>query len=359
MSLKSAYEQYTLRFKFEAGTSRGVLTQRKIWVVKIWEEGKPEKFGLGEIGPLAGLSIDDGTDYDKVLEDISEELTHIELPATEDKCFSLASSLADPGQAALRFGLETALLDLWTGGRRIPFPSAFTAGKEEIPINGLIWMGEESFMHEQAINKVADGYTCIKMKIGAIDFDTELRLLADLHETDVDIVRVDANGAFAIDEAMNKLDKLATFDLHSIEQPIAPGQWEAMSELCKNSPVPIALDEELIGINPDQRGELLDKINPQYIILKPTLLGGLAATRAWIKAAEEREIGWWITSALESNIGLNAIAQLTAISHYHGHQGLGTGQLYENNFDSPLQIRHGVMHYESSLPWNYNGLSLC
>ncbi len=359
MSLKSAYEQYTLRFKFEAGTSRGTLTRKNIWVIKLWEKGHPDKYGLGEVGPLSGLSPDDGTAYDQILENISAELAHIELPATEEKCLALAASLAGSNHPALRFGLEMALLDLWSGGRRILFPSAFTAGKEEIPINGLIWMGDKAFMRQQVVEKVADDYSCIKMKIGAIDFESELDLLQYLNEAGVEIIRVDANGAFNPDNAMNKLDKLAAFGLHSIEQPIAAGQWEVMRELCKNTPVPIALDEELIGIANDQRGVLLDTIKPQYIILKPTLLGGISATRAWIKAAEEREIGWWITSALESNIGLNAIAQFTAISHYKGHQGLGTGQLYENNFDSPMQIRHGVMHYDTSIPWNLTELSIC
>ncbi len=345
-----------MRFRFRAGTSRGVLTEKKIWVIKIWHSENPEVFGLGEVAPLSGLSIDDGINYDEVLEDVKEDVGQAVLPESEDKCLTLAANLCPEGLPALHFALEMALVDLWKGGRRLLFSSAFTAGKEEIPINGLIWMGEEAFMREQARKKLQDGFTCIKMKIGAIGFEQELKILDLLRDEGVEILRVDANGAFSPGEALEKLQKLSGYQLHSIEQPIASGQWEQMAELCRAAPVPIALDEELIGVTGDDRGKLLDAIGPRFIILKPTLLGGIAATRSWIREAVDRDIGWWITSALESNIGLNAIAQMTAILNYTGHQGLGTGQLFENNFDSPMKVRNGHLYFDPAGKWDFKDL---
>ena len=359
MSLQAAFEKYTLNFRFIAGTSRGTMTRKSVWLIKVWDENNPDLFGIGEIGPLAGLSPDAQTNYTEVLGAVAQWLKAHSLPNSEDECLRLADALSEGGQPALRFGLETALLDLWSGGRRILFPSAFTSGNEPIPINGLIWMGDPAFMRNQARSKLDEGFTCMKMKIGAIGFEDELNILELLKEANTEVIRVDANGAFSPDDVQEKLEILSDFGLHSIEQPIAAGQWQEMRKVCQESPVPVALDEELIGVSPDQREQLLDTIQPAYIILKPTLLGGMAATRNWIQKAEERKIGWWMTSALESNIGLNAIAQQTAVLHYSGHQGLGTGQLYENNFDSPMIIRKGEMHYDNQHPWDLSKLSIC
>jgi o-succinylbenzoate synthase len=358
MGLICQFQRYTLTFKFDAGTSRGVLKERAIWIIKISDENKPEIYGLGEVGPLAGLSHDEGVDYQDILQTVTDQLRKTTLPVTEEKCLELAGAYAESQHPALRFGLEMALLDLWNGGRRLLYPSEFTAGKKKIPINGLIWMGEEAFMWDQANRKKEEGYSCIKMKIGAIDFNKELKILEGIRGLGVEILRTDANGAFSPDNALSYLKKLAPLRLHSIEQPIRAGQWKEMAELCRKSPVPLALDEELIGVYGEKREELLKAIKPQYIILKPMLLGGIQATREWIRLAEDHQIGWWITSALESNIGLNAICQMTALLHYEGHQGLGTGQLYENNFDSPLVTHGGYISYDPTRTWTFKYLEL-
>jgi L-alanine-DL-glutamate epimerase-like enolase superfamily enzyme len=238
------------------------------------------------------------------------------------------------------------------------FPSDFTQGQKSIPINGLIWMGEESFMKEQIEEKLATGFRCVKLKIGAIDFDKELQLLrfirANFSAEQVEI-RVDANGAFNENDALNKLVQLSEFELHSIEQPIAKNSTDRMSELCKTSPFPIALDEELIGVfSVFDKEALLLKIKPQYIILKPSFVGGFRGTQEWISLAEKHQIGWWITSALESNIGLNAIAQWTFLQHSLMPQGLGTGALYTNNFDCPLEVDGGQLWYDINKNWDCN-----
>lgn len=352
MALQCSFQSYTLDFRFVAGTSRGTMTQRHCWFIRVWQADNPDVYGLGEVAPLPGLSMDGGLNYTEIIPQVFKDLKDKELPASESGCLALAASLSNDDQPALRFGLETALLDLWSGGKRLLFSSAFTAGQEDIPINGLIWMGDREFMRRQARQKIESGFTCIKMKIGAIDFEAELEILSMLRSEGIQVLRVDANGAFSPQEAPSILERLAAFDLHSIEQPIQPRQWEAMRTLCAESPVPVALDEELIGVRGERIGELLDELRPPYIILKPSLLGGIAATRDWVREAENRGIGWWMTSALESNIGLNAIAQLTAVFNYQGHQGLGTGQLYENNFKSPMCIRRGTMHYDKSHSWN-------
>ncbi len=359
MPLQAAFQPYILNFRFEAGTSRGTLTEKQTWILKIWDDQDPSVYGLGEVGPLAGLSVDSTTDYSPILRRLLTELPGHSCPSTEEDCFELSRTLSGEDHPALRFGLETAFLDLRNGGRRLIFESDFTSGKSTVPINGLIWMGQKSFMQDQAKKKSGEGYTCMKMKIGAIDFEAELDLLRMLKEEGIQVLRVDANGAFTMKDVMQKLERLAELGLHSIEQPIAAGQWKEMKQVCKDSPVPVALDEELIGIPEDERARLLDYICPSYIILKPTLLGGLRATRDWVRLAGERQTGWWVTSALESNIGLNAIAQQTACLEFTGHQGLGTGQLYENNFDSPLTIRRGEMHYDKSHTWNFNHLDIC
>ena len=238
------------------------------------------------------------------------------------------------------------------------FPSAFTKGLDGISINGLVWMGEEAFMRKQIEEKIEAGFDCIKLKIGAIDFQTELNILKSIRKefstSDIEL-RVDANGAFSKDEALEKLKRLSDFKLHSIEQPIKPKQFEAMANLCEQTPIPIALDEELIGVfSNEEKEKVLNTIKPQYIILKPSLVGGFKGSKQWIDSAEDLKIKWWITSALESNVGLNAISQWTYTLKNKMPQGLGTGSLFTNNFESPLTVKNGTLHYNNSNHWNFN-----
>jgi o-succinylbenzoate synthase len=255
-----------------------------------------------------------------------------------------------------QFGFETAVLDWQNQGSKKLYDNAFSRSEAGIPINGLIWMGEKAFMQQQIEKKLQEGYSCLKLKIGGLDFRTELTILQQIREVaaaDTLTIRLDANGAFTPEEAQNKLEELAKYTIHSLEQPIKPQQLEAMARLCQQAPIPIALDEELIGITDSaaQKQLLLD-LQPAYIILKPTLLGGFTATKEWINLAEEQNIGWWITSALESNIGLNAISQFTAEFNPQREQGLGTGQLYTNNINSPLRIQAGQLYYDAATAWD-------
>ena len=329
--MKIDIEERLLHFKQPAGTSRGVYTERRIWLLRA-SDGSA--VGTGECAPLPDLSCDalPSGQYVKVLRGYCDEVERTgQLPF---------DALRD--YPSMLFGLETALYTLHS----TLFDTPFTRGEVGIPINGLVWMGTYEEMSRRIEQKLALGFHCVKLKIGAINFDDELALLKQIRQrfgpSDVEL-RVDANGAFAPDEALGKLEQLSHYALHSIEQPIRAGQWEQMAELCRQSPLPIALDEELIGINaPDRKRELLDTICPAYIILKPSLHGGMAGCREWIAEAHDRAIGSWITSALESNVGLNAIAQFC--SDVYGEQitmpqGLGTGQLFTDNIDMGLEIR--------------------
>ena len=326
-------EERTLHFKQPAGTSRGVYTTRKIWLIHLYDGNRE---GLGECAPLPDLSCDAMADeqYEAKLRHFCEELCCVgEIDV---------DSLLD--YPSMRFGLETALLNLQRGDRL--FDTAFSRGEEGIPINGLVWMGNYDEMLRRMEEKLQKGFRCVKLKIGAIDFDQELDLVKRIrdrfsfHEVEL---RLDANGAFPFEEALYKLELLSQYAIHSIEQPIRQGQWAYMAELCRESPLPIALDEELIGVNDaEMKRHMLNVIKPRYIILKPSLHGGMTGCREWIDAAREQGIGSWITSALESNIGLNAIAQF-ASGVYGPHitmpQGLGTGQLFTDNIPMPLEIR--------------------
>ncbi|WP_162052578.1 o-succinylbenzoate synthase [Pontibacter pamirensis] len=347
MSLNLSYTPHTLQFKFDARTSRGAISEHKLYYVNLWQEHAPEIIGVGECAPLAGLSIDDRPDLEQKLQEVMQLVNGQQVQLQAEK--PLPKELQLQEWPALRFALETALLDLQHGGRRHLYNNAFSRGEAGIPINGLIWMGDSRFMQAQIEKKLKEGYSCLKLKIGGLDFVQELEILQSIREVagaQELTVRVDANGAFSPQEAYKKLERLARYELHSIEQPIRQGQHEAMAQLCAYTPVPIALDEELIGVQqPEGKVALLEKINPQYIILKPTLLGGLAASAEWIELAEAHSIGWWITSALESNIGLNAISQFTANYYITMPQGLGTGQLYHNNIPSALQIEQGQLWY--------------
>ena len=356
MPLSATYRKHTLQFKFEAGTSRGVLTARDAYLVQITDPAQPGKVGVGEASPLKGLSIDDVPGFEDHLREVCRQFSTRSGSITEvadDPHF--LTGLVGEGYPALQFGFETALLDLRHGGRRVIFSGPFPEGNMAIPINGLIWMGPAAQMRTQIEEKLAQGYTCLKMKIGAIDFAAECDLLAavrDRFPPERITLRVDANGAFSPDEAPGKLDTLSRFGLHSIEQPIRAGQPAEMARLCRESPVPVALDEELIGVQRyDDKRDLLTRLRPPFIILKPTLLGGFAHCREWIELAQGLGIGWWMTSALESNVGLNAISQFTASLHPVLPQGLGTGQLYHNNIPSPLRIQKGHLHYEPGIAW--------
>ena len=343
---------HTLQFKFLAGTSRGTLREKTTHIIKITDPSSGN-FGLGECGPLKGLSVDDRSDLPSIIMQTLGEIKDFDPGSDHNGIFDLVENLVPIHYPALRFALETALIDLSQGGKRILFDNSFTRGTHPLPINGLIWMGDRSFMQKQIDEKIRLGFTCLKMKIGALDFNQELEILKYIRsQYDPELVlRVDANGAFEPEQALKKLEQLAGFNIHSIEQPLAAGQWESMSKLCLESPIAIALDEELIG-KEEERATLLQAIQPQYIILKPTLLGGFRSTRAWINAAEELNIGWWITSALESNIGLNAICQFTGQYAIQLPQGLGTGGLYYNNFPSPLEVEGGYIHNRDQNLWD-------
>lgn len=343
--MKASFFPYRLEFKQASGTSRGILKSKETWFIKIEDE---HATGFGECGMFRGLSCDDRPDFESKLKWVCH---HIDLGLEQ-----LLIELID--FPSIQFGLEMAFLDLLSDSSNVLFPSKFTSGKASIPINGLIWMGDEQFMKSQIRSKIDAGFNCLKIKIGAIDFDTELSLIKAIRkEYDVETIelRVDANGAFSPLEAMEKLKRLSDFNLHSIEQPIRQGQHDAMAKLCAHAPLPIALDEELIGIHDvTKRSLLLQTINPQYIILKPTLVGGFSSSQSWIDLAEKQSVDWWITSALESNIGLNAIAQWTYQLNVNRPQGLGTGALYTNNIEAPLKIYNGRLIYAPSVKWTIN-----
>ncbi|MHA7129326.1 o-succinylbenzoate synthase [Algoriphagus namhaensis] len=345
-----SYIKRTLVFTFDAGTSRGVLKTREVyWIKATRADGLT---GWGEAAPLVQLSPDHIPNFESKLTHFLDLATRSEWNLEPEDIYEQVTSLVPFDFPSIRFALESALLDLFFGGQKKYFENSFFDQASPIPINGLIWMGEKDFMLRQIDQKLQEGFDCIKMKIGAIDFEQELQLLRYIRErfdSSEVTLRVDANGAFSPEEALGKLEQLARLDIHSIEQPIAAGQWGELKKLCEATPLPIALDEELIGIR--DREALLDSIAPHYIILKPTLLGGIRATKLWIKHAESRGIGWWMTSALESNIGLNVIAQLTSTYAPDLPQGLGTGKLYHNNLASPLTISKGQIRYQKSNGW--------
>ncbi len=324
-----------LHFKQPAGTSRGIYLTRRVWYVRITDGMRG---GVGECAPLPKLSCDDRPDYEQMLRKACREVEQhlrIDVEALRD-------------WPSILFGLETAMRHFEIGSPKL-WDTPFSRGEAGIPINGLIWMGDYETMLHRIEEKMKAGFRCIKLKIGAIDFEDELKLIRFIRQhfsaSEVEL-RVDANGAFAPEDALDRLKRLAEADLHSIEQPVRAGQWEVMACLCRETPLPIALDEELIGVNdPAEKKRLLDTIRPQYIILKPSLHGGMAGGDEWISLAEERHVGWWITSALESNIGLNAIAQWCATKNNPLPQGLGTGQLFTDNVPMPLEIRRDCLWF--------------
>lgn len=361
MHLKADYKKHTLLFKFDAGTSRGVMREKVTYFIRIYDDKHPELSGWGECGPLHGLSLDDRPDFERHLQRICTQISNSPFSTTNqwtnprDLIDAFCTYFVPENFPSIRFGIETALYDRLNGGQRIIFDNSFSRGKLSLPINGLVWMGTADFMTSQIEAKLEQGFTCLKMKVGTLDLEQEMTLLKMLRQRFSPqelMLRVDANGAFLPAQAPEILAQLADLSVHSIEQPIAAGQIEAMAKLCSETPTPIALDEELIPYTHyEARAALLEQVKPQYIILKPSLLGGFAACQEWIELAEKNDIGWWITSALESNIGLNAIAQFTAQYPVQMPQGLGTGQLYHNNIASPLRIEKGLLRYSKTENW--------
>ena len=343
--MKAYYFKYILHFKHPSGTSRGILTDKETWFIILEKNGKK---GIGECGILRGLSADDRPDYEEKIQWTCENI-HL----GEQKLWSALVEFP-----SIQFGIEMAFLSLKSENPFVLFPSDFTKNTKSISINGLVWMGDEVFMKAQIEDKIAQGFSCIKLKIGAIDFNKEINLLrfirANFDENTIEI-RVDANGAFDSNEALFKINQLTGFKIYSIEQPIKKNYTDTMSVLCKASQIPIALDEELIGIfSTEEKENLLQKIRPQYIVLKPSFIGGFRGALEWISIAEKSGIGWWITSALESNIGLNAIAQFIFLQNNSMPQGLGTGSLFTNNFDCPLTVSVGQLWYDKDKEWKIN-----
>ncbi len=341
--LQAEYCSYRLDLRFEARTSRTSMHHKDTYFVKIYDDAEPEVYGIGECALFRGLSADDCSDYELRLEGVCRNIV----------------SLTDPediGMSSIAFGVETAMQDLRNGGRRLIYPGAWADGRSEIVINGLVWMGSAEQMMSRLSRKLEDGFRCVKIKIGGIDFEKELQLLDYVRSAwpaDKVDLRLDANGAFSPRDALRRLDRLARYDIHSIEQPVMPGQLQAMHDICRESPIPVALDEELIGTRRyDGQARLLDAVMPQYLILKPSLCGGFQASNRWIALARQREIGWWATSAMESDIGLNAIAQWVSGFDPQLPQGLGTGALYENNIVSPVHLVGDRLVYSPKDSWH-------
>ncbi len=341
--IRGTFKKYILNFKQASGTSRGVLHTKETFFLILKKENK---IGIGECAVFRGLSIDDVSDYKLKLQYVCDNL-YLGKEKLLEKLQQYPS---------IQFGLEQAFLSLESNDNMKLFPSDFTEKNAPIEINGLIWMGTTDFMKKQISEKLKAGFRTIKMKIGAIDFKTELQLLKSIRKefSEKDItLRVDANGAFTPENALEKLKYLSDFKLHSIEQPIKTKQWQEMAKLCQVTPIPIALDEELIGlIDLQTKIQVLECIKPQFIILKPSLIGGIYGSNQWISIAKKQNIDWWITSALESNIGLNAISQYTYSLKNPLPQGLGTGLLFTNNIKSTLKVNKGNLIYDNSLKWD-------
>ena len=317
--MQISLKKLILNFTFDAGTSRGVLKTKNTWFIRL--QNKEGVIGIGEAGPLPKLSIDDQENFEEFIKEKSNDISLIN--SLHDIYEIVPSTLP-----SLIFALETAYLDLINGGKKCIYNTKFYSAQQGIPINGLVWMNTASHMYQQAFEKINSGFNCLKFKVGALD----------------------ANGAWSYEEALEKLKIFSQFNIHSIEQPIKAGFTESMAKLCRLKIIDIALDEELIGIYA-YKSELLTQIKPQYIILKPTLLGGFAQCDEWIDLAQKLSIGWWNTSALESNIGLNAISQYSHYKDPHKMHGLGTGKLFDNNINSPLEVINGEIKYVKDASW--------
>ncbi|HTF19749.1 MAG TPA: o-succinylbenzoate synthase [Chryseolinea sp.] len=355
MAIVCTVRKRVFHFNFHARTSRGAMDTKTSWFLSIWDDTRPGVMGFGECGPLPGLSIDDVPGYERKLHQVASAIT-----GTSPDLSTLAAQpdgIVPRDYPSILFGLETALLDFLQGGNRMIFANSFVKG-DPIPINGLIWMGDRDFMLKQIHEKALQGFACLKLKIGGIDFEEECRLLGAIRErfgNALDI-RLDANGSFGDDVALGRLRVLEQFNIHSIEQPLRVGS-PLLPALCNDSPIPIALDEELIvHLSLESRRQLLETARPRFIILKPSLHGGFQGCREWISQAEALGIGWWITSALESNIGLNAICQFTSEFNTYLPQGLGTGSIYADNLKSPLTVINGSILYDARIPWDVTTL---
>lgn len=349
--IHATWKELTLTPRFPLGTSKGVISERTVWYLIAWHADRPQVRGIGEAALFPGHSKEFPADVRTKLLELCADTTNWEQ--------RLRGDLVQV--PSVRFAVEQCLRDLQVSGSKVLFPSEFTLGRQGIPINGLVWMGDKDTMRERIKAQIDGGNRCVKMKIGAIDIADELQLLADVRRdfSAKDLtLRVDANGAFASGDVMPVLEQLAELEVESIEQPVPPGLYEVMAELCASSPLPIALDEDLIGNNTrEAKKDLLDHVKPQHIVIKPSLVGGWTAAQEWIELAQERAIGWWITSALESSIGLNAIAQWAATLDVTVPQGLGTGSVYTDNIPSPLSVEAGELHYRPEVAWNLDRLA--
>lgn len=369
MALNARFQKRVFQFGFDARTSRGAMRDRTSWFIRIGTDESP-LFGMGEVAPLPGLSLEKIPQMEETLTNVVGRinLSKPDLPSLtgqpQDQLVKLNEWLKEYfsddfllGNPSILFALETALLDLANGGSRLIFENNFTKG-QRIPINGLIWMGGLDFMLQQIEIKIRDGFRCLKIKVGGLDFDKDCDILQYIRRKyfrETIVVRLDANGAFKPEDAAYKLGRLSRYDVHSIEQPLKAGFAE-LPELCRQSPIPVALDEELIGVfKLADKEKLLDRIKPAYITLKPTLHGGLFGCQEWIDVARQRNIGWWITSALESNVGLNAISQYAANDKIEIPQGLGTGTIFTNNIPSPMRVDKGDLFYDISREtWDFS-----
>ena len=342
--MRFSFAPYLLHFKEPGGTSRGVMTEKPTFLVKVFDENDPSHFGIGEAAVFPGLSPEADGNY---VWKLTEVLANVAIGKATDLT----------RHSSIQFGLEQAILDYSNGCKGIYYPTPFVQGNSAIEINGLVWMGDFDKMMERVKEKIEGGFRCIKLKIGAIDWDKEVEMITTIRKSwspEQLMIRVDANGAFTMDNALPRLKRLADLGVHSIEQPVKAGQPEMMAFLCSVSPLPIALDEELIGKSTtDERREMLDIIKPAYIILKPALCGGFSGGEEWISLATERGIGWWVTSALESNVGLNAIAQWTAAIGASGPQGLGTGGVFTDNFETPVYLEGDRLRFDPDRPFDH------
>ena len=350
MPLHVTYFKKVFQFNFKARTSRGVMKDKTSWFLSLEDDQAPGSAGIGECGPLPGLSPDDKPDFEEVLSGVIRQVNRSAIHVKDE---AGVLGMIPPEYPSIIFGFETAFLDLVNGGKRVIFTNGFLQG-DPIDINGLIWMGDMDFMMDQINKKIAAGFSSLKIKVGGLDFERECDILNYIRKRYFRkeiTIRLDANGAFKVDDVLYKLEELARYGIHSIEQPVKPGH-EEMEELCRKSPIPVAFDEELIGkTSPEEKKDLLEKLKPRFIVLKPTLHGGFRGCEQWIAIAESQRIGWWITSALESSVGLNAICQFTANYKPSIPQGLGTGAIYANNIASPLTVSGGRITSDPNLEW--------
>lgn len=346
----------TFAFSFEAKTSRGIMSDRACWFLRIHQLDQPEIFGTGEIAPLSGLSLENEAQIENELRIFKADLESCKTALNADLKFIEEEFAISQFSSSVRFAAVMALLDLYHGGTRKVFDCRFLRG-QPLPINGLVWMAEIPAMLKQAHAKIKEGFDCIKFKVGGLNFEDECKLLKEIRShfpPDQLTIRLDANGAFGSQDVLHKLEKLSAFSIHSIEQPLRPADWINRPNILRNSPIPVALDEQLIGqFSNGLKQSLLNELNPDYLVLKPGLIGGFIETREWISLAEVNKIGWWITSALESPIGLNAIAQFTSTFNPEIPQGLGTGQVFSNLFSHPLEVSNGKLVLNSVKLWGF------